>query len=47
MFLELGPGNALARMAAELVPDARARSVADFRSLDGVLRWAEGALRRR
>jgi len=46
VFLELGPGNALARMAAEVVPDARARSVAEFRSLDGVLRWVEAALGR-
>ncbi len=46
VFLEVGPGNALARMAAEALPDAQARSVADFRSLEGVARWTEAALRR-
>ena len=46
VFLELGPGSALARMAAEALPDAQARSVDDFRSLEGVARWAESALRR-
>jgi [acyl-carrier-protein] S-malonyltransferase len=45
VFLELGPGSSLARMAAEAVPHARARSVADFRSLEGVLRWTRAALR--
>jgi [acyl-carrier-protein] S-malonyltransferase len=44
VFLELGPGGALARMAAELLPDAAVRSVADFRSVEGVARWVEGAL---
>jgi [acyl-carrier-protein] S-malonyltransferase len=43
-FLELGPGNALARMAAELVPGAAARSIADFRGVAGVLRWVETRL---
>jgi [acyl-carrier-protein] S-malonyltransferase len=46
VFLELGPGAALARMASEAVPGAAVRSVADFRSLDGVARWVEAALRR-
>jgi [acyl-carrier-protein] S-malonyltransferase len=46
VFLELGPGSALARMAMEAHPEAQARSVADFRSLEGVARWAESALRR-
>jgi len=45
VFLELGPGTALARMAAEVAPTARARSVADFRSLDGVVHWVAAALR--
>lgn len=40
-FLELGPGAALARMAAELLPEAAARSVADFRSVAGIARWVE------
>ncbi|WP_242346970.1 ACP S-malonyltransferase [Anaeromyxobacter terrae] len=47
IFLELGPGNALARMAGEAIPGARARSVADFRSLDGVVRWVEASGGRR
>ena len=39
IVLELGPGHALARMAAESMPDVAARSVSDFRSLDGVAQW--------
>jgi [acyl-carrier-protein] S-malonyltransferase len=46
VFLELGPGDALARMAAEVVPGAEARSVAGFRSIAGAARWVERALRR-
>lgn len=46
VFLELGPGGALARMAGELLPEAAVRSVADFRSVAGVARWVEGALAR-
>ena len=38
--LELGPGNALARMMGDVIGERDSRSVADFRSLDGVLRWA-------
>ncbi len=38
--LELGPGNALARMMGEVIGDRDCRSVAEFRSIDGVLRWA-------
>jgi [acyl-carrier-protein] S-malonyltransferase len=37
--LELGPGDALARMAGEAMPDIAARSVTAFRSLDGIRRW--------
>jgi [acyl-carrier-protein] S-malonyltransferase len=44
VFLDLGPGGALARMAAEAVPGVAARAVADFRSIAGVARWVEGAL---
>jgi [acyl-carrier-protein] S-malonyltransferase len=44
VMLELGPGNALARMAGELLPGAAVRSVADFRSAAGVARWVERAL---
>jgi [acyl-carrier-protein] S-malonyltransferase len=38
-FLELGPGRALAAMAAEAYPNLRARSTEDFRSLDGIRAW--------
>ncbi|QJR11925.1 Malonyl CoA-acyl carrier protein transacylase [Usitatibacter rugosus] len=38
--LELGPGSALARMMAQR-PSVTARSVADFRSVEGVARWLE------
>ncbi|MBV9656524.1 MAG: acyltransferase domain-containing protein [Verrucomicrobia bacterium] len=37
--LELGPGNALARMANRILPGAQCRSVDDFRSPDGLLNW--------
>jgi [acyl-carrier-protein] S-malonyltransferase len=47
VFLELGPGAALARMVAELLPDAAVRSVAEFRSVDGVARWVEREMTRR
>jgi [acyl-carrier-protein] S-malonyltransferase len=43
-LLELGPGNALSRMARERFPDLPARSVADFHSLDGVIDWARRQL---
>jgi [acyl-carrier-protein] S-malonyltransferase len=39
VFLELGPGRALARMAQARFADIDARSVDDFRSLDGVASW--------
>ena len=44
VLLELGPGSTLARMASELSPGSEARSVADFKTLDGVIRWVEGRL---
>jgi [acyl-carrier-protein] S-malonyltransferase len=44
VFLELGPGHALARMAEEGVPGSAARSVDDFRGVEGVLRWVEARL---
>ncbi len=46
VFLELGPGGALAKMAAELLPEAAVRSAADFRSVAGIARWAPRALER-
>jgi [acyl-carrier-protein] S-malonyltransferase len=38
-FLELGPGRALSDMAANAYPHVAARSLADFRTLDGVRGW--------
>ena len=38
-MLELGPGRALAEMAAGTWPDIPARSLEDFRTLDGVRDW--------
>jgi len=37
--LELGPGAALARMLQARHPHIACRSVADFRSLDGIVKW--------
>jgi [acyl-carrier-protein] S-malonyltransferase len=37
--LELGPGNALSRMLRERHPGIACRSVADFRSVNGVAAW--------
>jgi [acyl-carrier-protein] S-malonyltransferase len=39
VFLELGPGRALADMAAGAYPEIPARSLDDFRSVPGVLDW--------
>jgi [acyl-carrier-protein] S-malonyltransferase len=39
VLLELGPGCALARMAREVHPDLPVRSLAEFRSFDGVVAW--------
>jgi [acyl-carrier-protein] S-malonyltransferase len=38
-FLELGPGAALAAMASEAFPNIPARSLEDFRSLEGARAW--------
>lgn len=43
-FLELGPGASLARMLQESHPELHARSLSDFRSIDGAARWVERAL---
>lgn len=40
-FLELGPGRALAEMAGNAYSGIEARSVEDFRTLDGISAWAE------
>ena len=37
--LELGPGDALARMMGNVLGERDSRSVAEFRTLDGVIRW--------
>lgn len=39
VFLELGPGRALARMTQARYADAEARAIDDFRSLEGVSSW--------
>ncbi|PKO48249.1 MAG: malonate decarboxylase subunit epsilon [Betaproteobacteria bacterium HGW-Betaproteobacteria-4] len=39
--LEIGPGNALARLFGELAPEIPVRACDDFRSLDGIVRWLE------
>ncbi len=38
--IELGPGNALARLMQEAVPGIDAHSLSEFRSLDGFVQWA-------
>ncbi|WP_374306182.1 acyltransferase domain-containing protein [Methylocella sp.] len=38
-FLELGPGHALAAMAADLAGGASARALEDFRTLEGARDW--------
>jgi [acyl-carrier-protein] S-malonyltransferase len=42
--LELGPGTALSRMAAAAFPDGCARSVDEFRTLDGLRAWLQRAM---
>jgi [acyl-carrier-protein] S-malonyltransferase len=37
--LELGPGKALASMARAAIPQARCRSLEDFKTLDGARAW--------
>lgn len=39
--LEIGPGNALTKMLAEVAPALPARSVCDFKTAQGVLAWLE------
>ncbi|MRW90604.1 acyltransferase domain-containing protein [Duganella sp. FT80W] len=41
--LELGPGSALAKMLQNRHPHIQTRSVADFRTLDGIRKWLERA----
>ncbi|MBK4735627.1 acyltransferase domain-containing protein [Noviherbaspirillum pedocola] len=42
--IELGPGAGLARMFAARHPEIACRSIADFRTLDGLLSWLERQL---
>ena len=42
--LELGPGATLSHMASFLLPDGRARSVEEFRSLTGLRTWLQRAV---
>jgi [acyl-carrier-protein] S-malonyltransferase len=44
LFLELGPGSALSSMMRERFGDVEARSIDDFRSLDGAIRWMQARL---
>nr|WP_264673939.1 acyltransferase domain-containing protein [Xanthomonas vasicola] len=46
VFLELGPGSALARMAREVLPECQVRSVDEFHSTDGVVEWVTAACER-
>lgn len=41
--LELGPGSALSKMLQNRHPHINTRSVADFRTLDGILKWLDRA----
>lgn len=44
VVLELGPGRTLVKLCNEVHPMLTARSVADFRSLDGVATWVQRQL---
>jgi [acyl-carrier-protein] S-malonyltransferase len=46
VFLELGAGRQLAQMALAEKPDGEARSISEFRSLEGIVAWVEKALER-
>lgn len=46
VFLELGPGSALARRVLDLQPRLQARSVDDFQTLQGVVDWVAAACAR-
>ena len=39
VFLETGPGTALAKMAVEVMPRARARSASEFKTMEGLISW--------
>lgn len=46
VFLQLGPGNALARMVALSYPCCEVRAVEEFQSLEGAAAWVRSALER-
>lgn len=39
--LEIGPGNALAKLFGELAPEIPVRACDDFRSIEGIVRWLD------
>jgi [acyl-carrier-protein] S-malonyltransferase len=39
--IELGPGNALARLMHEFMPDGDVHSLSEFRSLPGFEHWVQ------
>jgi [acyl-carrier-protein] S-malonyltransferase len=45
VFVELGPGNALTLMVRERFAEVAARSLSEFRGLDGLVDWVERALK--
>lgn len=46
VFLELGPGDNLTRMALETLPDIEARSASEFRDLYAIEKWVATAMLR-
>jgi [acyl-carrier-protein] S-malonyltransferase len=42
VYFEIGPGNTLTRMVRERFPNAQARSLSEFQTLDGALNWLGG-----
>lgn len=46
VFLQLGPGNALARMVAPAYPCCEVRAVEEFQGLEGAAAWVRSALER-
>ncbi|PSD17839.1 malonate decarboxylase subunit epsilon [Stenotrophomonas maltophilia] len=46
VFLQLGPGNALARMVAPSYPCCEVRAVEEFQSVEGAAAWVRSALER-
>jgi len=42
VVLEIGPGNALARLFGEMAPGIPVRACDDFRTVDGIVGWVQG-----